>query len=75
MILTFLQKITEMLDFMNILTKGIIQNHVDNRGWVSGLEFVIFVHFYFINEGWLSKKIKIMPTWLLNDNKLKICMS
>ena len=26
------------------LTKGPFKNHVDNRGWVGGLKFAIFVH-------------------------------
>ena len=47
------------------------KNHVDNRRWVGGLKFVIFVQVQYIKMstrvgGW-SKKRKIMSTWLLND--------
>ena len=51
-------------------TKGSFKNHVDNRGWVGGHKFVIFVHFYYIRNvhggRWVVKKSKIMSMWLLN---------
>ena len=31
-------------------SKGSFKNHVDNRGWVGGLKFLIFVHVYYIKN-------------------------
>ena len=43
-----------------IWSKGPFKNHVDNRGWVDGLKFAIFVHVQYIknvHEGrWVVKK-------------------
>ena len=44
---------------------------MDNRRWVGGLKFAVFVHVKYIKSGhrdggW-SKKTEIMSTWFLND--------
>ena len=40
--------------------KGPFKNHVDNRGWVGGLKFDIFVHVQYIKsvrrDRWVVKK-------------------
>ena len=37
---------TEWLDYF----KGSFKNHVDNRGWVGGLKFAIFVHIQYMRN-------------------------
>ena len=43
-------------------TKGPFKNHVDNRRWVGGLKFAIFVHVYYIKSvhggRWVVKKVQ-----------------
>ena len=42
------------------ILKRSFKNHVDNRGWVGGLKFAIFVHVYYIKNvhggRWVVKK-------------------